>query len=395
MARKKKADNPEQSQETPAKNTTEIHIPESGLVEETPSRNSDRESSDPGEATFKDDAREAIFARRKEFLEKQTGMMETGTTVTDPITENAAEESAQEIPETVRVSEPVAANTPPAAALPTRDERAEELPPQKYKIIVDGQPIEYTLEELQQQAQLGVGARKKFDEAAKMRQEAQNLIFASQQNSQPQAVNNQLAQPQLQDIPETELRDIAKRLNYGSEEEQAKALRDAISLGMNRGQLNQLTPDAIINVATQNALNVLSAQQEQEILKNEFKEIIADPAIAYATDFMANQLSQKYAALGQQKTRLELLREAGNMAKERYLKPATSQPNSSVHLTPTVVDMTNKIERKRTAPQPPNSANKVASSGDPQAYGVPSAQALDAARRTAFTDIARRRGQSA
>src|SRR5581483_295625 len=111
--------------------------------------------------------------------------------------------------------------------------------------------------------------------------------------------------------------------------------------------------------------------------------------LAYATDFMANQLTQKYSALGQQKTRLELLREAGNMARERYLKPAlaSSQSNSSASSAPIIADMANKVERKRAAPQPPNSANKVASD-ESQPYGIPSIQALDAARKKAFSDIA-------
>lgn len=400
MARSKKADNPEPSQETPAaRDTTELHIPVSGLVEETPSRNTnERETADPGAANFKDDAREAIFARRKEFLEKQTGLAETGVISAEPIIENAAEESTRKSMEaTPPPAESVSAKTNPVAASPKQEDEAVGIIPQKYKITVDGQPIEYTLEELQQQAQLGVGARKKFDEAAEMRRQAQALMFASQQNSQSQQiVNNQQTQPQHTDIPETELRDIAKRLNYGSEEEQVKALRDAGTLfTKNTAQPNNgLTPEYLVNVATQNAINAITASQEQEILKEEFKDIIADPAIAYATDFTANQLAQKYAALGQQKTRLELLREAGNITKERYLKPSSSQPNSSVTPTPVISDMTNKIERKRAAPQPPSSANKVATN-ELQSYGVPSEQALNAARSKAFSEIAARRGQRA
>src|SRR5581483_11457658 len=109
-------------------------------------------------------------------------------------------------------------------------------------------------------------------------------------------------------------------------------------------QPNQLTPEVLVDVATRNAINVITAQQEQDILKSEFKDIVSDPALAYATDFMANQLTQKYSALGQQKTRLELLREAGNMARERYLKPAlaSSQSNSSASSAPIIADMANK-----------------------------------------------------
>ncbi len=199
MARKKKADSPEQSQETPAiKDTTELHIPESGLMEETPSRNSsENEISDPNAATFKDDARAAIFAKRKEFLEKENGIIESGIIDAEPIVENAVEEGVQKI-EDSPPSEPVTTKVTPATASIINE------PIEKFPITVNGQIIEYTLDELKQQAQLGVGARQKFDEAARMRQDAQNLMFASQQNSQPQAQNNQITQQQSMDIPEAE-----------------------------------------------------------------------------------------------------------------------------------------------------------------------------------------------
>lgn len=385
MARKKKADSPEQSQETPIRETTELHIPEAGLMEDSPKEQNN-------ESNFKDEKRDAIFAKRREFIEKEMGIMESGVVDAEPITDNAVEESVSEPLEVISPpSEPVAAKADPTtASLP------EQAQPEKFPITINGQIFEYTLDELKQQAQLGVGARQKFDDAARMREEAQRLMFASQQNSQPQAQNIQPPQPQSTDIPEQELRDIAKRLNYGSEDEQVKALREAgILFSKAAVQPNQLTPEALVDVATRNAINVLTAQQEQEILKNEFRDIVSDPAIAYATDFIANQLTQKYATLGQQKTRLEILREAGNTAKERYLKPAIpNQPNSSATPAPIVVDMTNKIERKRAAPQPPTSANKVASD-ESQPYGIPSIQALDAARKKAFSDIAQRRGQKA
>ena len=384
MARKKK-------EETPISNTTDIQIPESGLIEDTPKESG---GSDDNTPTFQDEARAAIFANRRKLLEEQSGLAETGVTVTEPIIENAAEGAT---PETAPEGSSSSPSAPIAETQPVAEPTAASPSPEKYTIIVNGQPTEYTLDELKQQAQLGVGARQKFDEAARLRQEAQQLMFsASQQHSQPQSGNNQQAPQQLPDIPEKELRDIAKRLNYGSEDEQVKALKEAgILFTKAAGQPNQLIPpEVLVREATQNALNAITIQQEQEILKNEFKDIISDPALAYATDFMVNQLAQKYTALGEQKTRLELLREAGNMAKERYLKPAPqNQPNSSVTPAPVVVDMTNKIERKRTAPQPPTSANRTATN-DANPYGVPSIQALDAARTKAFQDIAKRRGQA-
>lgn len=396
MARKKRADNPVTSQETSARNTTEVHIPESGLIETS----SDRESAQPGEATFKDDARAAIFARRKEFLEKETGIAESGVISAEPIIENAVEESAKETPSP---SNPVATESTPAAASQTPEEtpleQSSQTESQKYKFVADGQTFECTADELVTMAQRGVGAGRKFQEASEKERRAEALaLMFSPQNLQPQTANNQQTQQQPLEVDENKLKDIAKRLNYGSEEDQINALKEAGTLfASNAGKTaQQLNPNEIVDIVTRNVSNALSANQEQEILKNEFKDILSDQPLAQATDFIAKQLDQKYAALGEQKSRLEILREAGLTARERYLKPAASvsQPNSSAPATPTVADMANKVERKRAAPQPPTSANKVASD-ESQPYGVPSIQALDAARKKAFNDISRRRGQSA
>lgn len=387
-------------------NTTDIQPIEMGLMEDTLPKEAPENQEAP--ELFKDEARSAIFAKRREMLERENGIAESGLTTIEPINESTAEgvikEDEQPLPlaASKNADSPLRETKKPTAVDSIPEEPVTEEPPKKYKILVDGQHLEYTIDELQQQAQLGVGARQKFNEAAQLRQQAaldrqqaEQLMFsASQQHSQPQqTVNNQRTQ-QTTDIPETELRDIAKRLNYGSEEEQVQALKQAgILFSKNTGQANNFTPESIVTAATQNALAAISQSQEQEILKAEFSQIIADPALANATDFIARQLDQKYAALGQPKSRLELLREAGNQTMERYVKAPQSLPNSSVPNAPITVETGNKLERKRAAPQPPASANKVANSQETASYGVPSAQALDAARSKAFQDIARRRGQ--
>lgn len=324
---------------------------------------------------FEDKARDDLFDK---YQKQQEELNAVATEEPVEVAEAPPEETPSETPEPV-------ADTP------------EQPPETKYKIVVDGQSIEYTLDELLQQAQLGVGARKKFDEAAQLRQQAalerqqvQQLMFASQQNSQPQPAAN----TQLPDIPETELKDIAKRLNYGSEDEQVKALKDAgILFTKAAGQPNQLSPEALVQAATQNAMNAMTIQQENSIIQQEYKDIIADPPLAMATEFIATQLAQKYLALGQQISRLELMREAGREARERYLRPAAEQPNSPVQ--PTVVVDNGKIERKRTAPQPPAAASKISSDSTSETKTLSPEQAVEAMRREAFKEIVKSRGASA
>lgn len=339
-------------------------------------------------------ALESIYERRNQDLAK-----EIGEVVEEPPAEptpEAAEGDAGQAPSdaVTEVENPSASDTEVPAQSPATEPAAASPQPQKYPVIVNGQRIEYTLEELQQQAQLGVAARQKFEEAAELRRQAE-LIAASRQNSQPthqaQSVNINTTE-QLQDIPKEELLDIAKRMNYGSEEEQVEAVRKAILLGQKQGR-NVPTPEQMIQAATQNALATLTAQQEQAVLKSEFPDILPETPLLYTADFVANQLAQKYVALGQPKSRLEILREAGNYVRERYLKPAAStqpEPKTSAVVTTNP----NKIERKRTAPQTPTAASAVARSSSDGNTNLPVDQVIQASRKNAMSELLKARGQA-
>lgn len=339
---------------------------------------------------FNDTIRDEIAAKRREQLEKESALS------APIVAEEAAEKPAEEITETVAPSAKEV--SPPSQTEENATETTAGSPQKKYALNINGQNVEYTEAELIAQAQRGVGAENKFREAAELRRQAEALMFATHQNLQPQnVVNNNTVKQDLQSpISNDALRDIAKRMNYGTEEDQVNALREAGELfSKSTGRAPGPTPEELVHIATQNALAVLDTRNEQQILAQEFPDIIADIPIAHATDLIANQLAYKYQSLGMVKTRVELLREAGTQARQKYLQNNVppAQPNSSVQ-SATVNISNDKIERKRTAPQPPNAANKVAS--DPNAaYTVPSIQALEEMRRKSFQAIAKSRGQQA
>lgn len=327
---------------------------------------------------FNDIIRDEIAAKRRAQLEEES--------------EAAAQES--------EIVEKPAEDAPPAESVNPPDNLEEAIEPaagsiKKYALNINGQNVEYTEQELIAQAQRGVGAENKFREAAELRRQAEALMFATQQNSQPQMpVNNNT--PQVQSPIENDaLRDIARRMNYGTEEEQVNALREAGELfSKQTGRADGPTPEQLIQIATQNALAVIDTRNEQQVLSQEFPDIVADIPIAYATDLIAQQLASKYQSLGVVKSRVELLREAGAYSRQKYLQRniPSEQQNSSAPAQVKLSD--DKIERKRAAPQPPSSASKVAS--DPNSsYGVSSAQALDEMRRRSFQAIAKSRGQQA
>lgn len=329
-------------------NTTDLHVPQTMDITPKVIEPDDGESFDP-----RKDIMAEIVKNRQKILENESNVTAQQIAEHEEVSAPKQEEYLSSKPEEV-VADPVVDKAGSSSAPATVE---------KYTIVVDGQPIEYTIDELRTQAQLGLGARKRFEEAAELRRQAEALMYAApRQYSQPESAMNQDTQMQS-DIPETELRDIAKRMNYGSEEEQVKALKDAgILFNKNAARPSGPTPQEVIAIATQNAIATLDVRQEQAILANEFKDIIADPALAVATDVIATQLFNKYQALGQSKTRMELLREAGQTAKDKYLRtpPSSPEQKSTVPMQ-AVAPMQEKLERKRTAPQPPSAASKIAS----------------------------------
>lgn len=358
-------------------------VPETKLSEGNTSADTQSKS-----AYHKNEQLNDIYERRNKQLAELIAPVENENPE-DVAVDEAVLAPSEEKPDVSQSSEAEVPGQPPA------DGVAATSPQSKYKIIVDGQPIEYTLEELQQQAQLGVAARKRFEEAAELRRQAEQ-IMASRQNFQPQQIENQNTRQQLADIPvEQELRDIAKRMNYGSEEEQVKALQDAGILFNKQQGRNQPTTEQLVQIATQNAMAALSAQQEQEILRKEFPDIASDVPLAYATDLIANQLAQKYSALGQNKTRLELLMEAGTEARAKYLRPVAQNPSSQNNTAaqPTVAVDSNKIERKRAAPQTPTAASAVARTSSDGNSGASAEMIAQAMRRTSMNEILKSRGQ--
>lgn len=336
-------------------NTTDIEVPVTMHIESEPKPIEENPDLPP---VFKDEVRDSIFAKRRAQLEAES----------DHIPAFPEPEPIAATPEPEPEPEPVAA----AANAQAEKEKRE------FELLVYGQTRKVSEDELISHAQKGMAASQMFEEAARMKNEAIQIANAVKQNLQPQQVaqNNAPAAPQQQN-PTEAVKDIAKRINYGSEDEQAKALLDLGAIFKSEvGRSQGLPQEQIVQIATHNAIAAIKSEQEQAILKSEFADILADYPLSVATDMIANQLAVKYQNEGVQKSRLELFREAGNAARDRYIKPSqVSQPqNVPAQNQPPVqaatVNVSNdKIERKRAAPKSLEAANKVATEAPPS-YGV-------------------------
>lgn len=329
-----------------------MHIAETGGVKEPPPDQPKLEIYDPNKEVM-----DAIYAKRRKQLEDELVRdgLDTKETI-DSTADTAEPESEKPVePEPVKSEEPKPAQVQEETKLP-----------EKVKLKIEGRVTEVPGESLIELAQKGLASTKTWEEAARMKEEAQRLMFQMNQNTQTGNPNtSQPAQPNTPSQPEPILskekaKEIAKRINYGSEDEQVAALLDlgATIESKVQGRSQGLPPEQIINVATQQAIASVKFEQDKAQIAKEFPEIFADKYLSYAAGLKAQDLVQDAIRTQAQRPVIDIWRDALTEVKGKYM-PSQPQPQP-VQAAPKVVVDNDRIERKRAAPKPPAAANKVA-----------------------------------
>ncbi len=336
--------------------TTEIEVPQTMHIEatekpETPENPS--EIPNPNK-----DIMDAIYEKRKQRL-----LAEEATQLGEEL--KPVETPAEVLPEEQSAEPAAAPLTAEVATPPTTDPAAGAKLPDKITLKVEQRDIDVPMDTLVTLAQKGLSSTKAWEEAAQMKREAQELMFSMKQNMQPQAApENTPQKTSLSDIVE----DVAERINYGSKDDQKKALLDygaAIKADL-EGRSQGLPPEQLVQVATQNAISAIKFEQDQATIAKEFPEVFRDKHLSQLAGNIAGEKVQQAKETGAYKPLVDIWRDALTEVKSKYI-PVQSAP--SVQAASKVVDMTDKVERKRAAPQPPAAVNRIATEKPPQ-YGV-------------------------
>lgn len=279
------------------------------------------------------ESREEQFKKELEYAADVSAQIDAGATV-EQILEEKSEVPAEEKP----VPQKRAAEQAPL----------QEALPQTRKVIVGNQQFDLTPEEMEQLA-----ARTLQAEAA-----------ARQVYHQPQPVYYQ-PQQQVQQQPEPareDLKDIARRITYGSEEESAKALADFANLTARMAQ-PQVAPEQIAQYAANMAIAQTNFNRNLETISSEYADIYQNRGKSLVAADHVGNLRQKYAMLGQQKPDLELWREACSKTRDEYGGSSETAERVNKEQTPaqqvTAVVNPTRLERKRAAPQPASAVNKT------------------------------------
>lgn len=333
------------------------------------------------------DAMAAIYAKRNQMIEDELGLASRQSAESAQGDEPA--EPATEQPSAAASNAP--AQEPRQRQLAQPDAQPTIAPlPDVIPINIGGTIMNIGRDELLRLAQTGLQATQVYNDATQMREQAQRLIGAGQQAPQQQqpAARAQPAPQAAQPVPvfdEARAREISKRLNYGSEEEQARALSDlgttiqqAVSAQLASAQPAAVNPNEMVQNVSRAVMENMQQHQTLQTIAHEFQDVFADAELSYAAGYRANLIAQSDAQLGRNRPKIDVFREVLTDIRNKYIAPRGNQPvqpsagqapantNPSVQAaTPVAQQMSDRIERKRTAPQPPVAAN-VRSKGEPQ-----------------------------
>lgn len=259
---------------------------------------------------------------------------------------------------------------PPAEASSSPEPQAagELTPPPGHRAVkVNGQVRFIPEAEVEKLIGLGLSSTERFQEAARMRDEALRLAASAPPHVAPQ--------PDQQGEEQLDARKLAEALQYGDLEEAERLLKPVVeAANRNRG-----AEAAIAAAAAQQALEHLRAQTDLARLESEFSDVMSDPNLVAIAGQKFNETRIRHlAALGypegelrtltpaqltevfrieQRKGRahpdVQILRAIGNDIRawrDNLPSRRASSPGSGV---PTLEE---RRQAKRFAPQPPRAA---------------------------------------
>lgn len=324
-----------------AGDTTELEIPETGLIDDQPAEPVAPAPDRP------QNPRDVIAAKIAARYEEQQRAAEIayGEQLSRDAAERDAPPPAQEPPEAA--PEPVAASEPaPDPAAPTQAPPAPEQP-QLRTVMVGGQPIQVTEEQLYRLASDGAYA---------------NLALQqNRQPAQPQPAPAPVQQPYALDRDKA--REIHHRLSYGNEEEGIAALQEWHSL-LPAPSAPQVDPQVIAAQAAQAAYDRIRLENDLNTIGQEFPEIFGNRSLSFAATAHLVELRQRDAMLGIQRPPIEQYREAANMVRQAFPPAPQSQPAVGTSPVIQAAPTPDRLERKRAAPRQPAPVSRVASLGD-------------------------------
>lgn len=287
-----------------------------------------------------------IVARRKERLAAER-----------------AEGHAQGFPDQQPLAEPsIAEAAPPlrAAAEPKAPESDAQAPPQvpagpvrTHKILVRGNEIVMSDDDMRRAAELGVESEVRMRQANTALAEARRMAAASRQPIPSAGPSPPAATPQPAAEPPDNrdaMRELARELLYGDEEKVVDALSRTIRPAPAQPSID---PAALANEAYARLEGRLNLQNALQTFGSEYPEIINDPDLATLGANYVQQLRSHYNQTGTRRTELDLFREAGSLVRQSVQRWRGDLPIANPNPAPPASAVPSRVTIKRSMPQAP------------------------------------------
>lgn len=269
-------------------------------------------------------------------------------------------------PTAAPVERPAAAPPPEPAAPPSPAgpdaPSAPVAPLRTHKILVRGNEIVMTDDDMRRAAELGVESELRIRQANATLEEARRIAASGHQPipsagpSPPAApLQAQTSEPSGRD--RAALLELVREIQYGDEEKAADAFE---RLTGHQPQAQPADPDAMAREVYARVESRLGLQNALQTFGSEYAEIVNDPDLATLAANYVQQLRGHYAQTGTPRTELDLFREAGNATRQAMQRWSGSAPQPTPDPAPASPTPQpaggNRLTVKRNMPQAPAAA---------------------------------------
>lgn len=368
--------------------TTELHIPVTPRIDgpESASPQSPSETETPAERprTARELAMDNIVANRMKQVANELGYADTlaqderqrrETQIGDELQRNveAAQDRAQRMLSEERERSDIEAQEAARESGQPIPQRPIPQAPVLHTVRANGQDLSLTHDELVALAQQGLGANAKFQQAAQLRQQAEQVLqqhqvstnpvgqapFASVSPAVPPAqAAPQVPSTQIPALDEVQAREYAKRLLYGSEDDSTQAIAELANRLVQAARPPVIDQQALVNAAVEQSMARTAYQHTLQAIGQEFPQLFADNGLSVLAGQRAQELRAQYAQAGVAAQPYDIMRQACAEVQERYVSPThRTRPAAAQAALNVEID---KLQRKRAAPQPPVAANRTA-----------------------------------
>ena len=252
---------------------------------------------------------------------------------------------------------------------PRRAAEPEAAPaPMLHTVMVDGQAMQVTAEQLAHLASVGAVTNRAIHQY--QNQQSQTAPVP-QQRQVPPPQQHAVPAPQQGGLTDAEAAEFARKIQYGDQDETARVFKD-LAERLRPAPVVQHDPNLIIQAAAQHAIQQIQLEENLRVIGNEYPDIFNEAMLTDVAVRFLDRVRKEDVSLGRSRPDLDAYRESCNRVRALFGRagpqtpPAehqSGQPKPAVPAALRVAPMEERQQRVRAAPSVPTAANRKVSAG--------------------------------